>query len=194
MSAFPKYPDEKGLKEEIRFCTFDPVGSRQPSRIPARGPCTACNVVLQEEQWTVHQSSKQRLSLWAQEGQTVCSAQVLQWCAEGNALKETLRVRVALLRPRRRRGSGPSRLLRHHQAANGPEHHQSRTRSHTLSSHRRVHLTTHVDVSLPQKKLDQGEYAKAAEFAADVRLMFSNCYKYNPPSHEVVYMARKLQV
>lgn len=42
--------------------------------------------------------------------------------------------------------------------------------------------------------MDQGEYAKAAEFAADVRLMFSNCYKYNPPSHEVVHMARKLQV
>lgn len=24
--------------------------------------------------------------------------------------------------------------------------------------------------------------------------MFSNCYKYNPPDHEVVAMARKLQV
>lgn len=24
--------------------------------------------------------------------------------------------------------------------------------------------------------------------------MFSNCYKYNPPDHEVVSMARKLQV
>lgn len=42
--------------------------------------------------------------------------------------------------------------------------------------------------------MDQREYASAKEFAADVRLMFSNCYKYNPPSHEVVYMARKLQV
>lgn len=49
-------------------------------------------------------------------------------------------------------------------------------------------------MSLPQKKMDQGEYAEAAEFAADVRLMFSNCYKYNPPTHEVVYMAKKLQV
>lgn len=46
----------------------------------------------------------------------------------------------------------------------------------------------------PQKKMDQREYANTNEFAADVRLMFSNCYKYNPPSHEVVYMARKLQV
>lgn len=24
--------------------------------------------------------------------------------------------------------------------------------------------------------------------------MFSNCYKYNPPDHDVVAMARKLQV
>ncbi|CAD7679156.1 unnamed protein product [Nyctereutes procyonoides] len=30
-------------------------------------------------------------------------------------------------------------------------------------------------------------------FAAGIRLMFSNCYKYNPPDHEVVAMARKLQ-
>lgn len=48
--------------------------------------------------------------------------------------------------------------------------------------------------SRPQKKMDQGCYTHPKEFAADVRLMFSNCYKYNPPSHEVVYMARKLQV
>lgn len=52
----------------------------------------------------------------------------------------------------------------------------------------------HCGVSLSQKKMDQGEYTQPAEFAADVRLMFSNCYKYNPPSHEVVHMARKLQV
>lgn len=29
MSALPKYPDNKGLEKEIRFCTFEPVGSRQ---------------------------------------------------------------------------------------------------------------------------------------------------------------------
>nr|XP_020465718.1 bromodomain testis-specific protein isoform X2 [Monopterus albus] len=50
-----------------------------------------------------------------------------------------------------------------------------------------------MDLSTIKKKMDQQEYANAKEFAADVRLMFSNCYKYNPPSHEVVYMARKLQ-
>ncbi|XP_022076481.2 bromodomain testis-specific protein isoform X1 [Acanthochromis polyacanthus] len=50
-----------------------------------------------------------------------------------------------------------------------------------------------MDLSTIKKKMNYGEYANAKEFAADVRLMFSNCYKYNPPSNEVVYMARKLQ-
>ncbi|XP_032382446.1 bromodomain testis-specific protein isoform X2 [Etheostoma spectabile] len=50
-----------------------------------------------------------------------------------------------------------------------------------------------MDLSTIRTKMDQRKYAIAKEFAADVRLMFSNCYKYNPPSHEVVYMARKLQ-
>lgn len=45
-----------------------------------------------------------------------------------------------------------------------------------------------------QKKMDSREYQDAQSFATDVRLMFSNCYKYNPPDHEVVAMARKLQV
>lgn len=45
-----------------------------------------------------------------------------------------------------------------------------------------------------QKKMDKGEYSDPQSFATDVRLMFSNCYKYNPPDHEVVAMARKLQV
>nr|XP_020737721.1 bromodomain-containing protein 3-like [Odocoileus virginianus texanus] len=44
-----------------------------------------------------------------------------------------------------------------------------------------------------QKKMDSREYPDAQGFAADIRLMFSNCYKYNPPDHEVVAMARKLQ-
>jgi len=45
-----------------------------------------------------------------------------------------------------------------------------------------------------QQKLDGGEYQEAQQFAADVRLIFSNCYKYNPSHHSVVGMARKLQV
>lgn len=42
--------------------------------------------------------------------------------------------------------------------------------------------------------MDSREYTDALQFVADIRLMFSNCYKYNPPNHEVVAMARKLQV
>lgn len=42
--------------------------------------------------------------------------------------------------------------------------------------------------------MDNREYLDSQQFAADVRLMFSNCYKYNPPDHDVVAMARKLQV
>ena len=42
--------------------------------------------------------------------------------------------------------------------------------------------------------MDERKYHDTQAFAADVRLIFSNCYKYNPPDHEVVAMARKLQV
>lgn len=42
--------------------------------------------------------------------------------------------------------------------------------------------------------MDGGEYPTADSFAADVRLIFSNCYTYNPPRLEVVAQAKKLQV
>lgn len=41
--------------------------------------------------------------------------------------------------------------------------------------------------------MDKREYNSGSEFAADVRLIFTNCYKYNPPDHDVVAMAKKLQ-
>ncbi|XP_076003715.1 bromodomain-containing protein 3-like isoform X1 [Genypterus blacodes] len=50
-----------------------------------------------------------------------------------------------------------------------------------------------MDLSTVRKKMDKAEYTDPQSFATDVRLMFSNCYKYNPPDHEVVAMARKLQ-
>ncbi|XP_077140924.1 bromodomain-containing protein 3 isoform X1 [Ranitomeya variabilis] len=50
-----------------------------------------------------------------------------------------------------------------------------------------------MDLSSVKKKMDGRDYQDAQAFAADIRLMFSNCYKYNPPDHEVVAMARKLQ-
>ncbi|KAJ8358985.1 hypothetical protein SKAU_G00155100 [Synaphobranchus kaupii] len=50
-----------------------------------------------------------------------------------------------------------------------------------------------MDLSSIKVKLESRQYRDPQEFAADVRLMFSNCYKYNPPDHDVVAMARKLQ-
>ncbi|CAJ1053873.1 bromodomain-containing protein 4-like isoform X4 [Xyrichtys novacula] len=50
-----------------------------------------------------------------------------------------------------------------------------------------------MDLSSIKKKLDSRQYRDAQEIATDVRLMFSNCYKYNPPDHDVVGMAQKLQ-
>nr|CAD7396195.1 unnamed protein product [Timema poppensis] len=50
-----------------------------------------------------------------------------------------------------------------------------------------------MDLGTVKQKMDTREYKSAGEFAADVRLIFTNCYKYNPPDHDVVAMARKLQ-
>ncbi|CAG5018839.1 unnamed protein product [Parnassius apollo] len=50
-----------------------------------------------------------------------------------------------------------------------------------------------MDLGTVKQKMDNRAYKTAAEFAADVRLVFTNCYKYNPPDHDVVAMARKLQ-
>ncbi|KAM3600115.1 uncharacterized protein V6R79_017996 [Siganus canaliculatus] len=50
-----------------------------------------------------------------------------------------------------------------------------------------------MDLSTVKKKMDGSQYQDAQSFAADVRLIFSNCYKYNPPSHPVVTLAKKLQ-
>lgn len=38
-----------------------------------------------------------------------------------------------------------------------------------------------MDFGTIKTKLDQGEYEKASEFEADVRLVFQNCYKFNRP-------------
>ncbi|XP_057674044.1 bromodomain-containing protein 3-like isoform X2 [Corythoichthys intestinalis] len=50
-----------------------------------------------------------------------------------------------------------------------------------------------MDLRTVKEKMNRGEYQDAQRFAADVRLIFSNCYKYNPPHHDVVAQARKLQ-
>uniref|UniRef100_A0A673MAX7 Bromodomain testis-specific protein-like n=1 Tax=Sinocyclocheilus rhinocerous TaxID=307959 RepID=A0A673MAX7_9TELE len=60
-----------------------------------------------------------------------------------------------------------------------------------LDYHEIIHQP--MDMSTIKNKIEAREYTDALQFASDVRLMFSNCYKYNPPGHEVVAMARKLQ-
>ncbi|EMP36611.1 Bromodomain testis-specific protein [Chelonia mydas] len=50
-----------------------------------------------------------------------------------------------------------------------------------------------IDLGTIKKKMDNYEYKDTQAFAADIRLMFMNCYKYNSPDNEVVAMARKLQ-
>ena len=50
-----------------------------------------------------------------------------------------------------------------------------------------------MDLGTVKAKMDGREYRSGAEFASDVRMIFTNCYKYNPPDHDVVAMARKLQ-
>ena len=47
---------------------------------------------------------------------------------------------------------------------------------------------------LLQAKLESREYETPADFAEEVRLIFTNCYRYNPPESDVVMMAKKLQV
>ncbi|XP_013778221.1 bromodomain-containing protein 3-like isoform X4 [Limulus polyphemus] len=50
-----------------------------------------------------------------------------------------------------------------------------------------------MDLETVKQKFESREYKSPEEFASDVRLIFTNCYKYNPPDHDVVAMARKLQ-
>lgn len=51
-----------------------------------------------------------------------------------------------------------------------------------------------MDLQTIKTKLSSHEYRKADEFASDIRLMFTNCYKFNPPEDMIVINARKLQV
>ena len=54
-------------------------------------------------------------------------------------------------------------------------------------------ITKPMDLGTVKTKMDSRSYSDAEEFAADVRQIFNNCYVYNPETHDVVAMARKLQ-
>ncbi|TPX60024.1 hypothetical protein PhCBS80983_g02093 [Powellomyces hirtus] len=50
-----------------------------------------------------------------------------------------------------------------------------------------------MDLSTMRHKLDAGEYENADEFAADAKLMFENCYTFNPAGTDVHNFGRKLE-
>ena len=50
-----------------------------------------------------------------------------------------------------------------------------------------------MDISTVEKKLNAGEYKDTAEFEADVRLIFHNCYIFNTPDNEVYQMGQALE-
>lgn len=54
-------------------------------------------------------------------------------------------------------------------------------------------ITKPMDLGTVKTKMDSRLYSTAEEFADDVRQIFNNCYIYNPETHDVVAMARKLQ-
>merc|ERR1712136_435468 len=49
-----------------------------------------------------------------------------------------------------------------------------------------------MDLGTMRKKMENRDYNTTEEFAIDMRLIVTNCYKYNPPDHDVVGMAKKL--
>ena len=51
-----------------------------------------------------------------------------------------------------------------------------------------------MDLDTVKRKMDRREYDSHSEFIDDVRLIFTNCYRYNQPDTDVVTMAKKLQV
>ncbi|KAI9789325.1 MAG: hypothetical protein M1816_006214 [Peltula sp. TS41687] len=50
-----------------------------------------------------------------------------------------------------------------------------------------------MDLATIDAKLKNGQYEHAKEFEADVRLMFNNCFKFNPANDPVHHMGRQLE-
>jgi bromodomain-containing factor 1 len=50
-----------------------------------------------------------------------------------------------------------------------------------------------MDLSTVAKKLQTGAYQRAKDFEGDVRLIFSNCYKFNPSGNPVREMGKQLE-
>ena len=50
-----------------------------------------------------------------------------------------------------------------------------------------------MDISTIEKKLKDGQYENAKEFHEDWKLMFGNCFKFNPPSHDVHQLGKQFE-
>ncbi|NXJ40550.1 BRDT protein, partial [Ciconia maguari] len=50
-----------------------------------------------------------------------------------------------------------------------------------------------MDLSTIKKRLEHNYYTKAAECIEDFKTMFSNCYIYNKPGDDIVFMAQELE-
>ncbi|KAI9249093.1 Bromodomain-containing protein, partial [Helicostylum pulchrum] len=50
-----------------------------------------------------------------------------------------------------------------------------------------------MDMTTYEKKLYSGEYTHENQLAEDIRLMFRNCYAYNPPEHEINLYGHQLE-
>lgn len=79
-----------------------------------------------------------------------------------------------------------------HSAYAWPFYHPVDTKALKLDDYHLI-IKHPMDLSTIKKKLETGQYQDAQGFAVDMRLIFSNCYKYNPPNNQVVALARKLQ-
>ena len=51
-----------------------------------------------------------------------------------------------------------------------------------------------MDISKVEEKMKSGEISSAKDFERDMRLMFSNCYKFNPASNMVHQLGKQLEV
>lgn len=57
-----------------------------------------------------------------------------------------------------------------------------------------VNIVKHpMDLATIERKLAEGDYDEPEQFEDDIRLMFNNCYLYNPPNLPVHKMGRELE-
>jgi len=56
-----------------------------------------------------------------------------------------------------------------------------------------VKIKQPMDLGTMRMKMENREYDSAEEFRSDIQLVIDNCRKYNPVSHEIIGMAKKLE-